>query len=685
MGPSCRWCAGGPPAPSCGRPSHPGETHEAVPVAPPSAPPPSSTSLLAAARILARGVRHARRSFVVAVVASFFYGVGTAATGWWVGRTTQDVVVPALGAARAAGAGSGGPAGAVAAAAAAAGPGDVWRAGAALALIFAVTVLAVLGRRIAAGVTMFRVQAHYRRAVTRRYLDLPLAWHRRRSTGALLNHASSDVDTTWQVLAPLPFALGTIVMLLTSAAFMLSADPVLGAVALSVVPALVGGSVLYRRRVSPIIARSQALRGEVASVAHESFEGALVVKVLGRARGEHERFAHAAQRLRAANTAAGATRGAFDAVIEALPALGTLAVLGVGAVRIAAGTSQAGDVVQVAYLLTLLAFPVRAIGWVLADLPRVVVGHARLDGVLSAPLRPLPPATALPGGAGAPAPAGLDAVTVRHPAPDGDDGSTAGGDSTDDAGAARAHHHRRAAGAPPALDAVTLDVTAGTTLAVVGGTGAGKSTMAGLLLRLVDPASGRVVLDGVDLAALRDEPLAGAAALVPQQVFVFDDTVRANVTVGLDGVDDAQVWAALRAASADSFVAAMPRGLGTEVGERGTSLSGGQRQRLAIARALVRRPRLLVLDDATSALDPAVERSVLDALRTSSADAAAPTVVVVAYRPATIALADEVVHLEHGVVVDRGTPAELSARDPGYAELVTAYARAAAEREVAAL
>ncbi len=241
-------------------------------------------------------------------------------------------------------------------------------------------------------------------------------------------------------------------------------------------------------------------------------------------------------------------------------------------------------------------------------------------------------------------------------------------------------------GAPPALDAVTLDVAAGTTVAVVGGTGSGKSTLAGLLLRLVDPASGRVLLDGVDLAALRDEPLAGAAALVPQQVFVFDDTVRENVTLGLEGqarVDDAAVWAALRSASADSFVAALPRGLDTQVGERGTSLSGGQRQRLAIARALVRRPRLLVLDDATSALDPAVERQVLDALRSASGGAQAPTVVVVAYRPATIALADEVVHLEGGALVDRGSPADLAERDPGYRELVTAYARAAAERAVA--
>ncbi len=612
-------------------------------------------SFSSAARTIARGVRHAPRPFAVAVVASGVYGLGTAATGWWVGRTTSDVVVPALAAARAQGGG-----GAAAAAAATLGAGDVWRAGGALGLIFAVTVVAVLFRRIAAGVAMFGVQAHYRRAVTRRYLDLPLAWHRRRSTGQLLNHASSDVDTTWQVLAPLPLAMGTVVMLIASAGFMIAADPVLAAVALSVVPLLVAGSVLYRRRVSPIIARSQALRGEVASVAHESFEGALVVKVLGRADVEHDRFAGAAQRLRQANTSAGATRGAFDAVIEALPALGTLAVLAVGASRIAAGTSSPGDVVQVAYLLTLLAFPVRAIGWVLSDLPRVVVGHARLADVLDAPLRPAPPVAELPGaGARAAAPAAVEAVTVRHPA------------AADDT--------------PPALDAVSLDVVAGTTVAVVGGTGAGKSTLAGLLLRLVDPVSGRVLLDGVDLAALRDEPLAGAAALVPQQVFVFDDTVRGNVTLGLEGdarVDDDAVWAALRAASADAFVAALPRGLDTPVGERGTSLSGGQRQRLAIARALVRRPRLLVLDDATSALDPTVERQVLDALRTSTG-AAPPTVVVVAYRPATIALADEVVHLEGGAVVDRGRPADLEERDAGYRELVTAYVRAAAERAVA--
>jgi ATP-binding cassette subfamily B protein len=166
------------------------------------------------------------------------------------------------------------------------------------------------------------------------------------------------------------------------------------------------------------------------------------------------------------------------------------------------------------------------------------------------------------------------------------------------------------------------------------------------------------------------------AALVPQSAFLFDDSVRGNVTLGA-GVSDEQVWAALRAAQADGFVAALPRGLDTVVGERGSTLSGGQRQRLALARAVVRGPRLLVLDDATSAVDPRVEQRILAALRSSRA---ASTVVVVAYRRATIALADEVVYVERGRVVGRGSHEELLAGTPGYRELVTAYERAEAER-----
>ncbi len=195
-------------------------------------------------------------------------------------------------------------------------------------------------------------------------------------------------------------------------------------------------------------------------------------------------------------------------------------------------------------------------------------------------------------------------------------------------------------------------------------------------MRLVDPRSGRVLIDGTDARSLEQGAVAGAVALVFQDAFVFEDSVRENVTLGGDFTDD-EVWAALRLAQADRFVAALPGGLESVVGERGATLSGGQRQRLALARAVVRRPRLLVLDDATSAVDPEVERRILAGLREAALPA---TVVVVAYRRATIALADEVVYVEHGRVLARGTHDELLAASAGYRNLLTAYERDAAER-----
>jgi len=239
-------------------------------------------------------------------------------------------------------------------------------------------------------------------------------------------------------------------------------------------------------------------------------------------------------------------------------------------------------------------------------------------------------------------------------------------------------------GAVPAMAvrSVTLDVVAGGTTALVGPTGSGKSTLASLVLRLIDPDSGVVRLDGVDLREVARGGVPEVGSLVAQQTFLFDDTVRGNITLGVEATDE-EVWHALRVAQADGFVAALPSGLGTRVGERGTSLSGGQRQRVALARAVLRNPQLLVLDDATSAVDPSVEQAILAGLRESGHgldDTPRTTVLVVAYRMATITLADDVIYLENGRVVDHGTHEQLLARCTGYASLVTAYAREAAER-----
>jgi ABC-type multidrug transport system fused ATPase/permease subunit len=220
---------------------------------------------------------------------------------------------------------------------------------------------------------------------------------------------------------------------------------------------------------------------------------------------------------------------------------------------------------------------------------------------------------------------------------------------------------------------VSFTVPAGATVALVGPTGAGKSAVVSLAARLLDPDSGAVKLDGVDLRSMRAAALADAIGLVPQVPFVFDDTVRANVTLGRPSIDDAQVWAALRVAQAEGFVRRLADGLDTVLGERGVMLSGGQRQRLTLARALAGRPRLLVLDDATSAVDPAVESAILAALRNGGATG---SVLIVAHRPATIAAADVVVFIVDGRVVAAGPHPKLLATTPPYASLVTATERA---------
>jgi ABC-type multidrug transport system fused ATPase/permease subunit len=575
-------------------------------------------SLREGARVLGRGIRAEPWVFTLSLVGSVLFGLVTVLSARAVGWVTDEVIQPAF------------ATGATTAAALAGAAGLLVGLG-------VLRALSILLRRLFAGIMQYRLQARDRRRVSRQYLRLPLSWHHRHPTGELLSNASSDVEATWAPVAPMPMAFGVLVTLVFALVSMLLADPLLAAVGMFVFPLVMVVNVVYQRRMAPLAAQAQALRAEVATIAHESFDGALVVKSLGREAEETARFGDAADRLRAVNTKAGRLRGTFDPLIEALPTLGVLAVLLLGTRQVAAGVQEPGTVVEVAYLLTVVSFPVRAIGWLLGEMPRSVVGARRVERVLAA--------------TGA-MPSGQDVLSGDGPL----------------AARAEALGYSYQPGFPVLTD-VDLDVSPGRVLAVVGATGGGKSTLVSLLVRLVDPEHGRIRLDGVDARDLAAGQVPAAGAVVLQQAFLFDDTVRGNVTLG-EPVDDERVWEALRLAQVEDVVAALPEGLDAQIGERGTALSGGQRQRVALARALVRRPRLLVLDDATSAVDPDVEHRILDGLR---AAAGGTTVVVVAHRPATIALADEVAFLAGGAVVDHGTHAELLARNDAYRDLVTAY------------
>jgi ABC-type multidrug transport system fused ATPase/permease subunit len=502
-------------------------------------------------------------------------------------------------------------------------------------------------RRIGAGVMMFGVQAHWRRQITRRYLALPVSWHQKHPTGTLLSNANADVEAATRPLAPLPFACGTLFMVAVAMVAFFTIDWAVAMVALGLFPALFALNAIFATRMAPRAKRAQELRAEVSAVGHESFDGALVVKAMGREAAETERFSRSADELRDAMIGVGRLRAAFEPAIAGLPEIGVLLALLVGLARFQAGAIDLEQLVTVSVMFSVLAFPVRAIGWVLGDLPSSVVGRRRVDHVLAATGDMTYGDKELPE---TDAPARLQFDAVAYAYPDGHE----------------------------ALSEVTFAIEPGTTVALVGATGSGKSTLAHLAARLIDPSRGAVRLDEHDLRDLTHASLARATALVQQIPFVFDDTVRANLALDRAGLDDDRLWDALVAAGAEKFVAALDAGLDTEVGERGTTLSGGQRQRLTLARALAGRPRLLILDDATSAVDPKVESQILSGLKHSSDTA---SVLVVAYRRATIALSDEVVFLEGGRITARGPHQELLQTHQPYADLVTAYERAEAERE----
>jgi ABC-type multidrug transport system fused ATPase/permease subunit len=568
-------------------------------------------------RVLWRFVRMEPRPFAVAVGGATVYAA-TAVIGTFVlGRVTDEVLEPAF----------------------REGVSDstVWFW---IGLIVGVALLrsaGVVARRYFGATTSRRIQATLRSRIADRYLSVPLAFHRERPSGELLAHADADVEAATEVINPLPFSTGLLVLIGFSVVALFLIDPVLALVGLVLFPAMAVLNRYYTRRVEIPAAAVQRGVGEVSAIAHESFDGALVVKTLGLERAEVERLAEAADRLRNERIEVGRLRAFFEPTLDALPNLGIVAILAIGAWRVSEGGVTTGDLVTAMALFTLLAFPMRVVGFLLEELPRAIVSLDRVDGVLDAPSATDPDDPLRPPGTG-PVRVDVDRVEFAY------------------------------TGSEPVIEDCSLHLEAGEIVALVGPTGCGKSTLCELIVGLMTPSRGTIAIDGVDLRRLDRTARRELTALVFQESFLFADTLAENVLVGTDGSPE-RLAHALEVAQAGRFAAALPHGPATVLGERGVTLSGGQRQRVALARALARRPRLLLLDDATSAVDPTVEARILARLR----DELRMTTLVVAHRVSTIRLADRVLHMQRGRIVGSGSHDELLARDPEYAAMVRAY------------
>jgi ATP-binding cassette, subfamily B, bacterial len=515
----------------------------------------------------------------------------------------------------------------------------IWLAVGALMLGGIGRALGIMVRRYYSGVAGERVMATLRTRVAERYRELSLRFHRETPTGELLAHMEADVKAAVDVFWPVPFAVGVIVLTLLALVALLVTDPWMALVGFIVFPSMAIMNRVFARRMEEPAQLAQERIGEVSAVAHESIDGALVVKTLGREDAETARLMERASALRDARVQGGTIRATFEAALDALPTMAIVLLLAVGSARVASGDITLGDLIGFVALFQLLSWPMRFIGWILAELPRAVVGYDRIEEVLQQPVTVLPAheGTRLPDG-----PLDLHVHDLRL-------------------------EYEQAS---PILEGVTFEVEPGESVAIVGPTGVGKSTLTQLMVRLVDPDQGHVEIGGVDLREVDVASLRESVAVVFQESFLFAESVRSNIALD-SGASDEQVVHAAMISACDRFIRALPNGYDTVVGERGHSLSGGERQRVALARALVRQPRLLILDDATSAVDPSIEAEILGALRRQLAT----TLVVVAYRLSTISLADRVIFLRNGRVEATGSHLQLLETEPGYADIIRAYER----------
>jgi ATP-binding cassette subfamily B protein len=513
---------------------------------------------------------------------------------------------------------------------------SIWPLAVVLVLLALLNLLGVYLRRYQGGRVSLDVQHDLRTELLTALTRLDGARQDELHTGQVVSRSISDVNMVQGLLSMIPVTIGNLLLFVASVVIMLFLSPLLTVVALVVGPALYAVALGSRRRLFPSSWHAQQESGAVAGVVEAAVTGVRVVKGFGQEEQEIERLEDTSRRLFASRVRTVRLMARFSPALTAIPAFGQIGVLALGGWLAIRGSITLGTFLAFSSYLAQMVGPVRMLTYLITLGQEARASVIRVFEVIDS--RPVisqkPDATELPADA-----AGLELDDVHF-------GYQAG---------------------QPVLRGFSLRAEPGETLAMIGGSGSGKSTVAMLLPRFYDVDSGAVRLGGHDVRDVTMDSLRAAIGLVMEDSFLFSDTIRANIAYGKPDATEEEVVAAARAAEAEEFIAQLPEGYDTIIGEQGLSLSGGQRQRIALARALITDPRVLVLDDATSSIDPRMEAQIHDTLRRVMRGR---TTLLIAHRRSTLQLADRIAVLHGGRVEDVGSHEELMARSPRYRLLV---------------